>query len=53
MLTGTDLEFCCIAPAAMCKKIKVGDRILKVDDTTVDAKGTNSTKLLLGSDLPG
>jgi hypothetical protein len=37
----------------MCKKIKIGDRILKVDDTTVDAKDNNATKLLLGSDLPG
>ena len=37
----------------MSKKIKVGHRILKVDDTTVDAKGTNVTKLLLGPDIPG
>ena len=37
----------------MSRKIKVGDRILKVDDTAVDAKGTDVTKLLLGVDIPG
>ena len=41
------------APASMCQQFEKGDRVVQVDNTKVDEHGTNLTKLLIGSDVPG
>ena len=41
------------APASLCNLFEKGDRVVQVDNTKVDEHGTNLTKMLIGSDIPG
>jgi len=41
------------APASLSKQFQKGDRVVQVDDKVVDEHGTNLTRMLIGSDIPG
>ena len=41
------------APASLSKQFQKGDRVVQVDGEKVDEHGTNLTKMLIGSDIPG